>query len=165
MYFRGNYVDQLNEILVNHYQRTISGENMLTIVSAEMKSQFETYYPSNLMDGNLNNFAHTTTVEDGMWMRVYLETQSSVTKVIVYNRRSDCCKYRIVGASVFIKTGDEYVKDCGKINSAENSYTFNCEGDGNVIEISQEGTVRDWNIAEIQVYGIPAIIPSPGLDL
>ena len=170
MYFRGNYVDQFNEILVNHYQRTISGENILTIVSAEMKNQFETYPPSNLMDGNLNNFAHTTTVEDGMWMRVFLETafiwrQSSVTKVIVYNRRHDCCKDRIVGASVFIKAGEKYVKDCGKINSAQNSYIFNCEGDGNVIEISQEGTVRDWNIAEIQVYGIPAIIPSPGLDL
>ena len=138
---------------------------MLTIVSAEMKSQFETYYPSNLMDGNLNNFAHTTTVEDGMWMRVYLETESSVTKVIVYNRRDDCCKDRIIGASVFIKKREKYVKDCGKISSAENFYTFNCEGDGNVIEISQEGTVEDWNIAEIQVYGIPAIIPSPGLDL
>ena len=115
------------------------------------------------MDGNLNNFAHTLGAGDGMWMRVNLETQSSVTRVIVYNR-NDCCKDRIVGASVFIKTGDEYVKDCGKINSAENSYTFNCEGDGNVIEISQEGTVGEWNIAEIEVYGTPAKIPSPGLD-
>ena len=154
---------KLNERLVNYYQRTISGENMLTIVSAEMKNQFETYYPSNLMDGNLNNFAHTKKVEDGMWMRVNLKTESSVTKVIVYNR-DDCCKDRIVGASVFIKKGEEYVKDCGKINDAENFYTFNCEGDGNVIEISQEGTVGYWNIAEIQVYSIPAnIIPSPGI--
>ena len=150
------------ERLVNYYQRTISGENMLTIVSAEMKNQFETYYPSNLMDGNLNNFAHTKKVEDGMWMRVNLKTESSVTKVMVYNRNSYAD--RIIGASVFIKKGDEYVKDCGKINSAENSYTFNCEGDGNVIEISQEGKVGMWNIAEIEVYGTPAKIPSPGLD-
>ena len=135
---------------------------MLTIVSAEMKNQFETYPPSNLMDGNLNNFAHTKKVEDGMWMRVNLKTESSVTKVMVYNRNSYAD--RIVGASVFIKKGDEYVKDCGKINSAENSYTFNCEGDGNVIEISQEGKVGKWNIAEIEVYGTPAKIPSPGLD-
>ena len=140
---------------------------MLTIVSAEMKNQHSSYSvthpPSNLMDGNLNNFAHTLEAEDGMWMRVYLETQSSVTKVIVYNR-DDCCKDRIVGASVFIKKEDEYVKDCGKINSAESSYTFNCEGDGNVIEISQEGKVGKWNIAEIEVYGTPAKISSPGLD-
>ena len=136
---------------------------MLTIVSAEMKNQYETYYPSNLMDGNLNNFAHTLEAENGMWMRVYLETQSFVTRVIVYNR-NDCCKDRIVGASVFIKKGEKYVKDCDKINSAENSYTFNCEGDGNVIEISQEGKVGMWNIAEIEVYGTPAKIPSPGLD-
>ena len=92
---------------------------MLTIVSAEMKNQLETYYPSNLMDGNLNNFAHTKKVEDGMWMRVNLKTESSVTKVMVYNRNSYAD--RIVGASVFIKKGDEYVKDCGKINSAESS--------------------------------------------
>ena len=136
---------------------------MLTIVSAEMKNQHANYPPSNLMDGNLINFAHTLEAEDDMWMRVYLETQSSVTEVIVYNR-NDCCKDRIVGASVFIKKGEKYVKDCGKINSAENSYTFNCEGDGNVIEISQEGTVGEWNIAEIEVYGTPAKIPSPGLD-
>ena len=135
---------------------------MLTIVSAEMKNQFETYYPSNLMDGNLNNFAHTKKVEDGMWMRVNLRTESSVTKVMVYNR--DSYADRIIGASVFIKKGDEYVKDCGKINSAESSYTFNCEGDGNVIEISQEGKVGKWNIAEIEVYGTPAKISSPGLD-
>ena len=82
--------------------------------------------------------------------------------MIVYNRNG--FTDRIVGASVFIKKEDEYVKDCGKINSAENSYTFNCEGDGNVIEISQEGKVGTWNIAEIEVYGTPAKIPSPGLD-
>ena len=87
-----------------------------------------------------------------MWIRINLKQCSLVTKVIVYDR-IECCKDRIVGASVFIKKGEKYVKDCGKINSAENSYTFNCEGDGNVIEISQEGTVRDWNIAEIEVYG------------
>ena len=136
---------------------------MLTIVSAEMKNQHANYPPSNLMDGNLTNFAHTLEAEDGMWMRVYLETQSFVTRVIVYNR-IECCKGRIVGASVFIKKREKYVKDCGKINSAENSYTFNCEGDGNVIEISQEGKVGMWNIAEIEVYGTPAKIPSPGLD-
>ncbi|XP_063686390.1 uncharacterized protein LOC134820099 [Bolinopsis microptera] len=142
------------------------GENMLTIVGAgiKIKNQHGLYPPSYLMDGNLNNFAHSLEANDGMWMRVNLETQSSVTKVIIYNRLS-CCKDRIVGASVFIKTGDEYVKDCGKVSSAENSYTFNCEGDGNVIEISQEGTVGDWNIAEIKVYGTPAKIPSPGLDI
>ena len=134
----------------------------MNIASAEMKNSWRAYPPPKLIDGNLNNFAHTTTVEDGMWMRVYLETESSVTKVIVYNR-NECCKGRIVGASVFIKKGEENVKDCGKINSAENSYTFNCEGDGNVIEISQDGNVEPWNIAEIEVYDTPAKISSPGL--
>ncbi|XP_063681935.1 fucolectin-7-like [Bolinopsis microptera] len=140
------------------------GENMLTIASAEMKNHYGPYPPSNLMDGDLNNFAHTLEAEDGMWMRVNLETQSSVTKVIIYNRQN-CCQERIVGASVFIKTGNEQVTDCGKISSEESTYTFDCEGDGNIVEISQEGTVGDWNIAEIEVYGTPAKIPSPGLDL
>ena len=133
---------------------------MLTIASAGMKNVWDDFPPSNLMDGDLDSFAHTFGAEDGMWMRVNLETESSVTKVIVYNRID--FPDRIVGASVFIKKGKEYVKDCGKINNAENSYTFSCEGDGNVIEISQEGTVGYWNIAEIQVYSTPANIPCPG---
>ena len=133
---------------------------MLTIARAEMKNFWNAFPPSNLIDGDLDSFAHTFEVDDGMWMRVYLETESSVTKVIVYNRID--FPDRIVGASVFIKKGKEYVKDFGKINNAENSYTFSCEGDGNVIEISQEGTVGYWNIAEIQVYSTPANIPCPG---
>ena len=136
---------------------------MFTIARAEMKNSWDQFPPSNLIDGDPNNFAHSGEELDGMWIRINLEQCSIVTKVIVYNRRSNID--RIVGASVFIKTGDEYVKDCGKINSAQNSYIFNCEGDGNVIEISQEGTVGYWNIAEIEVYGIPAKSPCPGLDL
>ncbi|XP_063691212.1 titin-like [Bolinopsis microptera] len=138
-------------------RETNQGENMLiTIVSAEMKNQFGTYPSSNLIDGDLDSFAHTSEAEDGMWMRVNLEKQYSVTKVIIYNRVHSCCQDRIVGASVFIKTGDEHVTDCGTISRTESSYTFNCEGDGNVIELSQEGTVGVWNIAEIQVYGTPS---------
>ena len=137
---------------------------MLTIAGAEMKNYLDQYPPSYLIDGNLNNFAHSRTYdEDGMWIRINLKQCSIITKVIVYNRKSNID--RIVGASVFIKTGEEYVKDCGKINSAKDSYTFNCEGDGNVIEISQEGEVGRWNIAEIEVYGIPEKSPCPGLDL
>ena len=30
---------------------------------------------------------------------------------------------------------------------------FNCVGQGNAIEISQEGKVGRWNFAEIRVYG------------
>ena len=139
---------------------------MFTIARAEMKNSWDQFPPSNLIDGDRNNFAHSEIESDGMWIRINLEQCSIITKLIVYNREGNI-QYinRIVGASVFIKRGDEYVKNCGKINSAQNSYIFNCEGDGNVIEISQEGTVDYWNIAEIEVYGNPVKIPCPGLDL
>ncbi|XP_063685553.1 uncharacterized protein LOC134819518 [Bolinopsis microptera] len=117
-----------------------------------MKNQLGSYPPPNLIDGNLQNFAHTLGAEDGMWIRINLEQCSLVTKVTVYNRHN-CCTERIIGASIFIKAGNSYVKDCGKISSSKTSYTFNCEGTGNVIEISQEKKVGPWNLAEIQVYG------------
>ena len=110
--------------------------------------------PSKLIDGDKDSVAHTyeQTEDNGLWIRVNLAKCSSVTKVIVYNRGES--QQRIVGASLFIKTGDEYVTDCGTFDSAEGSYTFDCRRDGKRIEISQDGKIdHSWHLAEIEVYG------------
>ena len=132
-------------------QSTISEKKMLTIVRSEMKMSHPEYPSSNLIDGKLGSFGASNKEEDGMWVRVYLEENLTVTKIIVHNRK-DCCKDRIVGASVFIKSGDETVTDCGVFEDVRDFYTFDCIGEGNVVELSQEGNVGQWNIAEIMVY-------------
>jgi hypothetical protein len=127
---------------------------MLKIASASMKNNWVSYPPRLLIDGNINNFAHTNGAGDGMWVRLTLTEQSRITKVIVYNRHN-CCQNRIVGASLFIKMGDAYVTECGTIATVEDFYEFDCEGVGDMVELSQEGRVHMWNIAEIRIYGTP----------
>ncbi|KAL5252126.1 hypothetical protein ACHWQZ_G015059 [Mnemiopsis leidyi] len=91
---------------------------------------------------------------DGMWARVDLERYSDITKIEIYNVGSDqCCQQRLVGASVYINLGGWNVKSCGKITSIRSVYVFYCAGAGTSIEMRQEGEVRQWNIAEIRVYG------------
>ena len=136
----------------------------LTISNAEMKQNWDIYPPANLFDGNIYNFAHSYPDEDGMWMRVHLENRSKVSKIIV-NNRQECCRDRIVGASIFIKLGDKYIKECGKIYTEELLYTFDCMGEGDVVELSQKGTVDQWNIAEIQVFGKPVESEDAGIAL
>jgi len=53
-----------------------------------------------LVDGNLNNFAHTSCKEDA-WMQIDLGADYPITKVIVHNR-VDCCRDRIHGANIRI---------------------------------------------------------------
>lgn len=135
---------------------------MLRISSAEMKNFWSNYPPALLHDGNIYNFAHSSSTKDGMWIRINLVQRSLITRVLVYNR-SECCQERIIGASLFIKLGDQYVKHCGDFNTAKIEYDFHCTGGGDVVEVSQEGSVEAWNLAEIRVYGTP--LPSPGLNM
>ena len=120
-----------------------------------MKSHYgDGWDASKLIDGDKGSVAHTAeqTEDNGLWMSVNLAKCSSVTKVIVYNRGE--FQQRIVGASLFIKTGDKLVTDCGSFDSAKGSYTFDCRRDGNRIEISQDGKIEHaWHLAEIEVYG------------
>ena len=122
------------------------------IRNADMKRYWTIYPPSNLHDGITSNFAHSFDEYDGMWVRVNLAYRSNITTILIHNRK-DCCQSRIVGATVYIKSGEEDVKKCGTITYAKTLYSFNCEEKGDSVEIRQEGYVNQWNIAEIEVYG------------
>ena len=138
-------------------------EQKLSFRSVEMKRHWSAYPPRNLVDGNLRNFAHSFPESNGMWVRMNLSYNSRVTRVKVYNRHN-CCRHRIVGASVFVKSGADYVHKCGEITTIKTSYEFSCRlSEGDVVELSQEGRVDQWNIAEIEVYGIPDGSASRGL--
>ena len=132
---------------------------MLDISSADMKNHWNNYPPTLLHDGNLSNFAHGFPTNDGMWIRIYLKKRSTMTRILVYNR--SISQERIVGASTYIKSGDQYVKHCGDFNSPKSQYDFRCVGPGDAVEVSQQGNVVEWNLAEIQIFGSPLL--SPGL--
>ena len=52
----------------------------------------------NLVDNNINNFAHTSCYDRG-WMRVDLGSTMRITRLRMYNR-VDCCQWRSVGTTV-----------------------------------------------------------------
>jgi len=134
---------------------TQDAEKVLTILNADMSNFRSNFPPSNLIDGNIHNFATTTEGADlsnGMWFRVHLAVGSHITAVKVFNR-ANCCQDRIKGLSVFIKEGERYVTTCGNITEVHASYLFKCTGIGDIIEISTHDKTGQQNLAEIQVFG------------
>ena len=64
--------------------------------------------------------------------------------------------------SVYIKHNNQIIATCGQITTEALVYDYDtCSGQGNVVELSQEGEVGAQNIAEIEVYGVAGI----GLDI
>ena len=126
----------------------------LQLIGASMKNVHNEwlYAAANLIDGNYDNIAHTTDVNDGIWIRVNLAQTSQVFKIAIYNRK-DCCKDRITGISVYIKQNDKDVKYCATIKAKIDKYVFVCRGLGNVIELRADGSISAQNIAEIEVSG------------
>ena len=109
----------------------------MDILNAEMKNFQPEYPPSNLHDGDLSNFALSSPEQDGMWVRVNLKELYRITKIVVYNRISSF-RDRIIGASIFIKSGDDLVSNCGKIESTRYAYSFHCSTKGDGVEIRQD---------------------------
>ena len=126
----------------------------MDISNAEMKNFQPEHPPSKLHDGDLSNFALSSPEQDGMWVRVNLKELYQITKIVVYNRISSF-RDRIIGASIFIKSGDYLVANCGKIESTRYAYSFHCSLEGDGVDIRQDGAVEEWNIAEVLVYGKP----------
>ena len=63
------------------------------------------YPPSNLVDGNINTFAHTNAGVNSM-MTIDLSGETPITNITIVNR-VDCCKERINNTKVLILDKDE----------------------------------------------------------
>jgi len=94
------------------------GVNVATkATKTESSSQYSanSYKPTNLIDGNMSNFAHTNGSGTN-WFKITLDKQYPIEKVMVYNRTS-CCFSR--WASSFVKllddNGNEIVSSIEKI--------------------------------------------------
>ena len=52
--------------------------------------------------------------------------------------------------------GHSVVHTCGQLEKEQNQYDLPCGRQcGDVVQMSQSGTVGEWNMAEIRVFGGP----------
>jgi hypothetical protein len=96
----------------------------------ESSSQYSanSYKPTNLIDGNMSNFAHTNNSGTN-WFKITLDKQYPIEKVMVYNRTS-CCYDR--WAESFVKllntNGNEIMRSTDTLPSDRSKATNYKEG-------------------------------------
>jgi len=78
------------------------GVNVAKDKSVTQSSMYDAAkFPSSfLVDGDRTNFAHTS-CEDIGWMMIDLGADTTIEKIVVYNR-TDCCNGRTIGAKLSI---------------------------------------------------------------
>ena len=118
-----------------------------------MENVYGDFTAALLIDENIDNFAHTVVSTTGIWIRVKLAKPEAIKQITIYNRNG-CCTTRIIGLSVYIKLDENIITSCGSITVDKLKYELDCDGKGNVVELSAEGEIDQQNIAEIEVYGI-----------
>ena len=107
------------------------GVNVATkATKTESSSQYSanSYKPTNLIDGNMSNFAHTN--DSGTnWFKITLDKQYLIDKVMVYNRHN-CCYDR--WAESFVKllntNGNEIMRSTDTLPSNKDEATNYKEG-------------------------------------
>jgi hypothetical protein len=107
------------------------GVNVATkATKTESSSQYsaDSYKPTNLIDGNMSNFAHTNNSGTN-WFKITLDKQYPIEKVMVYNRTS-CCYDR--WAESFVKllntNGNEIMRSTDTLPSDRSKATNYKEG-------------------------------------
>ena len=102
-----------------------NGTNVAPLARLEFYN--DTYHPAgpiaNLTNGNLNDFAHSKN-NNGFIKMFWDNEHLNITKVVVHNRKDDCCKNRIVGGNIEVM-GDNFVKQwTGSFDTEQETYTF-----------------------------------------
>jgi hypothetical protein len=99
--------------------------NKYTPTGASLSTDYDAanYPAAKLIDGNLNNFAHTQSTADA-WMKVDLGSDKTIGKIIV-NNRADCCQDRVIGSTVIVTKSDgTQTYSSSQITSASGSYSI-----------------------------------------
>jgi hypothetical protein len=100
-----------------------NGINVAKGASATSSSVLGPFIPEWLIDGNMDNFAHTTEGVNN-WFMIDLGKEVPIKKVVVYNRKS-CCQDRIIGSRVLIQdSARKEVYSSDKIIDVLPIYTF-----------------------------------------
>ncbi len=77
--------------------------NGITSTSSSKLSTSTSHLPALLIDGNIENFAHTGACSIGTcWFRIDLGSDKQISKVDIYNR-AECCQASTIGTRVRIQ--------------------------------------------------------------
>lgn len=124
----------------------------LEAVDVSLSSLLAGYPVGKLIDGNADTFSHTN---DGNkeWIKITLKKEIPITKVLITNRK-DCCRDRIVGATLTITNASGSTTFTEKIVDNKPVYTITpTKGTiGKVILLQRPDSGKPLNIAEMEVY-------------
>ena len=115
-----------NDLPLNIAEIEIFDSNDVNVAkgaSATSSSVLGPFIPEWLIDGNMDNFAHTTEGVNN-WFMIDLGKEVPIKKVVVHNRKS-CCQDRIIGSRVLIQdSARKEVYSSDKIIDVLPIYTF-----------------------------------------
>ena len=117
--------DGSNAINIAEIQAFDSNGNLIQPASASYSDEGLSGFPtSNSIDGNMDNFAHTTDARDN-FIQVSYSSPVQVSQIVITNRK-DCCKDRMIGThlQLFSKPGGTPDVADIPINDSKDVYTF-----------------------------------------
>ncbi|MBU2951460.1 discoidin domain-containing protein [Tamlana agarivorans] len=138
---------------------TVSGGNLALNGTATQSSTSNNGSASRAIDGNTNgkwsagSVTHTDT-EDNAWWELYLDSESTVEEIVIYNR-TDCCEDRLSDFVVFMwdEAGNRTLRKF--ITTApDGSLSIDVGGlAGYRIRIKSNLAATALSLAEVEVYG------------
>jgi|688.fasta_scaffold01796_9 hypothetical protein len=123
----------LSEIMMYDERNIVIPASNMT---ANLNPPLDGYPASNMIDGDLNNFAHTTdnvASSPIQYIRVVLNNPMKISKIVIKNR-VDCCRERISGLAVKTLT-DSNVELSSKVltgSSLTYELTYNADSGANL---------------------------------
>jgi hypothetical protein len=144
----------------------VNSENLAIGKTVTASSSADGTSPSNIVNGNLNDFSHSATAQAGEWVQIDLSpgTDTELTQIKIYNRADGCgdrLQHFMVsvidhnGNTVWSQNYDEPTYD-GQV------LTFNTGNiSGEYVKITK--TNANWlHLSEVQVYNLS--VPEPDVS-
>ncbi|XP_056013660.1 uncharacterized protein LOC125675409 [Ostrea edulis] len=144
----------------NSYQKCVA--NVALGKSVSVSSTYSSFLPSNAVNGNFNDFMHTTypTGEGRPWLTIDLGNIFLVHQIEIFNR-ADCCGSKFHDAEVTVGKSLDNLQFCGHYSgSARNGeriamwcppQTF-----ARFVKIQiVKGTRNILHVAEVLIWGVP----------
>jgi len=121
--------DGTNAINISEIQAFDINGRLITPESAYYDDNGIGFPAINAIDGNLNNFAHTSDHGNGPLIEVAYTNLNQVKKIVISNR-VDCCQNRMIGTSLMLFSKPGSTPDVANIpiTDTRGTYTFTFNG-------------------------------------
>jgi len=152
---------QLAEVEVYGMWNTDGMTNLALGKPAVQSTTLGSFVASNVVDGNVNTFSHTTRVSGNVW-RVDLGAEFNIVRVNVINRQEEVSMGRLIGAYVEILGADmttvvhpptHEALEVTELSSLGASFSFTNPARGRGVQITLRGSIL--NLAQVEVFGYP----------